>query len=920
MRLLASLLLLLSLASTPALTQSSPGLVFGQVPTAEQWNSFFSVKQDVLGYSPVNKAGDTMTGRFVTSASSASGAGFRLPHGVAPTTPGNGDLWTTTAGIYARINGATVGPLVDTTPSGVNAVEFGMSTGGTAAANATALSAACAASATVYIPAGSYDLGAPTLTGCSRIYGDGPGKTILVAAGTPVTALLFFNGNTTVIIENLEININLGTFPTTNGIQCVGSSSCVIRNVLAQGNIPIYCNTVSNCLVENSKVTSYGTYGIYAVSGSSAKFSHNSVSGPGGSAVHGLVCESNSYCEMSFNRATNARIFNYEFTDTSEFLAVGNVSTNSIHEGLNVTAMSAAVAKGVIANNILEFNATSLDYCMSLAGTATFAITAVEIVNNICHSSAKEAVTLAVNVRYSKVSGNTLISPNALNLSGTGAGILLQGVNTTNNLISDNTFSDLTGFMQYQIREFTDGTGSPNTNTLGPNYGSKGSVAPFLVVGAATQTIDLTDCTANKVVAGPTSGATIALACRALIVGDITGLGTGVATALGVNVGSAGAFMTFNGALGTPSSGTVTNLTGTASININGTVGATTPTTGVFTAVTATSFNGLIITPSAGTLTVANNASASLITSGNFALTLTSMATTNATFPAGTGTFAYIAGTNSWSGVNTFTNATASTSTSTGAVVISGGLGVGGKIFAAAINVAGGAVGATGGISIGGNRAMTQDSGFTSFYDGNGTNLVFEGGPTGLFFSQTTHTFRGQAGGATMVTIDATSLILSQTTDATSVSTGAFRVPGGVSINKRVWMDGLTAASGTPTAICRNANEITVNAAVTCTVSSLDFKHDFRPIEESACSKLRAMRPGSFFYNDNHNRQRLGFVAEYMARVDRRLADGWDKDDHPRSIDQNAILAIVVKCSQEQIATNDNLRADIDQLKRRVAR
>jgi hypothetical protein len=36
-------------------------------------------------------------------------------------------------------------------------------------------------------------------------------------------------------------------------------------------------------------------------------------------------------------------------------------------------------------------------------------------------------------------------------------------------------------------------------------------------------------------------------------------------------------------ALGTPSSGVVTNLTGTASININGTVGATTPAAGAFT-------------------------------------------------------------------------------------------------------------------------------------------------------------------------------------------------------------------------------------------------------------------------------------------------------------------------------------------------
>lgn len=42
----------------------------------------------------------------------------------------------------------------------------------------------------------------------------------------------------------------------------------------------------------------------------------------------------------------------------------------------------------------------------------------------------------------------------------------------------------------------------------------------------------------------------------------ISGLGTGVATALAVNVGSAGAFVTFNGALGTPSSGTLSNATG----------------------------------------------------------------------------------------------------------------------------------------------------------------------------------------------------------------------------------------------------------------------------------------------------------------------------------------------------------------------
>lgn len=71
--------------------------------------------------------------------------------------------------------------------------------------------------------------------------------------------------------------------------------------------------------------------------------------------------------------------------------------------------------------------------------------------------------------------------------------------------------------------------------------------------------------------------------------------GTGVLTALGINIGSAGAPVLLDGALGTPSSGTVTNLTGTASININGTVGATTPTTGVFTTLVAGSTTSLLL-------------------------------------------------------------------------------------------------------------------------------------------------------------------------------------------------------------------------------------------------------------------------------------------------------------------------------------
>ena len=90
----------------------------------------------------------------------------------------------------------------------------------------------------------------------------------------------------------------------------------------------------------------------------------------------------------------------------------------------------------------------------------------------------------------------------------------------------------------------------------------------------------------QTITSGIWNGTTIAVANGGT---GITSFGTGVATALGVNTGTAGAFVVVDGVLGTPSSGTVTNLTGTASININGTVGATTANTANVTTLTANS-------------------------------------------------------------------------------------------------------------------------------------------------------------------------------------------------------------------------------------------------------------------------------------------------------------------------------------------
>jgi hypothetical protein len=80
-------------------------------------------------------AGLTTSGRLTTAASATGGAGLRIPHGAAPTTPGNGDVWSTTAGLFIRINGVTIGPL---------------SAGGTPFVNLTTTATTSAAAGTTY--------------------------------------------------------------------------------------------------------------------------------------------------------------------------------------------------------------------------------------------------------------------------------------------------------------------------------------------------------------------------------------------------------------------------------------------------------------------------------------------------------------------------------------------------------------------------------------------------------------------------------------------------------------------------------------------------------------------------------------------------------------------------------------------------
>lgn len=114
----------------PAGAQTAPNWTYGQVPTVAQWNAVFAAKQDYLGAPPLLTTGGTMTGKLVTDTPTTGAAGFSLPAGTAPTSPLDGDMWTTGVGFFIRVGGTTY-DILGGLPAGSIVVGTTTITGGT---------------------------------------------------------------------------------------------------------------------------------------------------------------------------------------------------------------------------------------------------------------------------------------------------------------------------------------------------------------------------------------------------------------------------------------------------------------------------------------------------------------------------------------------------------------------------------------------------------------------------------------------------------------------------------------------------------------------------------------------------------------------------------------------------------------------
>lgn len=274
------------------------------------------------------------------------------------------------------------------------------------------------------------------------------------------------------------------------------------------------------------------------------------------------------------NSSTSGAIFfnattDFYFSSNNGFFA--HLSTSLLAADRIFTFQNLAGTIALTANKLSVFAATTSAELAGVisdetgTGVLVFANTPTLItpVLGVATATSINGLTITASTGTLTITnGKTLSVPLDASVSGTNTG---DQTTVTGNA-GTVTVADAGGDTTTWVLLGTDQTGSlsPRTDDTLTYNATTGALTTITFIGALT---------------GNASTATN------VVVGGITGLGTNVATALAVNVGLAGAFVTFNGALGTPSSGVATNLTGTASgltagaVTVPAALGSSTATT-----------------------------------------------------------------------------------------------------------------------------------------------------------------------------------------------------------------------------------------------------------------------------------------------------------------------------------------------------
>jgi hypothetical protein len=386
--------------------------------------------------------------------------------------------------------GLTSAQVTGTQPSDIR--NFGAVCGSSAApaTNAAAIGAALTALHEAFIPACNIYTSNVTLISNSRVHGDGLVSQLVAAGTTQPTGLLNCSTCTGLVIDHINISVPQPLRAAgVSGVSCTNACWNIhITGNTIQGNYGILLTGASNVFVESNVVWNYGDaaggnisgagiavqgtaldaygYNCGGHTGDTIFVTNNAISGAAAGTASGIMFCNTTHGGMADNTLNSPGYFGITVRSVQHVTVSNNRVYGSVHEGIIVGEGSSLVQ---VSQNSLQFSAASVDYGLTIDGSQG-QTTQVNVTGNALQGCHNSCITLADTVKFSEISGNSIIDMNQSGNSSQ-AGISAYGGGNQFNTVSGNYIAATNSRPGYLITETSDQTGAPSHNAYLNNAG-----------------------------------------------------------------------------------------------------------------------------------------------------------------------------------------------------------------------------------------------------------------------------------------------------------------------------------------------------------------------------------------------------------------------------------------------------------------